>query len=221
MTAATPPAVDELRSGLVSWRQNAKRGCELAEPLDPARDRVVGDPGATVDVIEYVGYGSASGARADRSMRAGLRQLLSAGRICFAWRHFPLVDVYPHAWTTACAVEAADQQGRFWDVHETLSEALAERWVRRPTATDILALTRELGLDSERLRRDMELPEIGERLRRDFEAGVRSGVNGSPTFYVAGIRQIVDDPGQLVARIERALAGDWAALWPPPSRPQR
>jgi hypothetical protein len=65
----------------------------------------------------------------------------------------------------------------------------------------------------------MELPEVAERILHDFESGVRSGVNASPTFYVAGIRQIVEDADQLLGRIERALAGDRAALWPLRAQP--
>jgi predicted DsbA family dithiol-disulfide isomerase len=219
MSAVGEPAVAELRGALTAWRAEAKRGCELAEPLDPARDRLVGDPGATLDVVEYLGYGSAQGARADRMLRAGLRELLRAGRISFAWRHFPLLDAYPHAWPAACAVEAAERQGGFWDLHEALSRALAERWAAAPAIAGIIALAREIGLDVGRLQRDMETPEVAERIRRDFHSGVRSGVNGTPTFYVAGIRQIVDTPHALAARIEQALAGDRAALWPPRREP--
>ncbi len=215
MSASADPAVEELRAALGAWRREAKHGCELADPLDPARDRLAGDPGATVDVVEFLGYGSAHGAHADRTLRAGLRDLLRAGRICFAWRHFPLLDAYPHAWPAACAVEAAAHQGSFWELHEALSEALAERWSKPPGQADILDLARGLGLDVGQLVRDMEAPAVAERIRRDLQSGMRSGVNGTPTFYVAGIRQIVDAPRTLAARIERALAGDRAALWPP------
>lgn len=217
MTAVGQPGPEQLRTDLSAWRTGAKHGCELADRLDPSRDRLVGDPGASIDVVEYLGYGSAQGAQADRVLRAELRTLLTAGRICFAWRHFPLLDAHPHAWTAACAVEAAERQGGYWELHETLSQALAERRFGTPRAPDVVALARELGLDPGQLTRDMKLPDVAQRILRDFRSGVRSGVNGSPTFYVAGIRQVVDDPRPFVARIERSLEGDRAALWPPRS----
>jgi predicted DsbA family dithiol-disulfide isomerase len=221
VTAVADASAEPLREALGAWRRGAKPGCELAVALDPARDRLVGDPGATIDVIEYLGYGSAAGARADRAARAALRPLLTSGRICFAWRHFPLIDAHPHAFTAARAVEAAERQGGFWALHEALSQALAERWPGPPSQREIVELARGRGLDPVALGREMADPEIAERIVSDFEGGARSGVNGSPTFYVAGIRQIFADPGPLVARIERALDGDWDALWPPRSAPPR
>jgi ketosteroid isomerase-like protein len=53
------------------------------------------------------------------------------------------------------------------------------------------------------------------RIFRDLDSGLRSGVNGTPTFYVQGIRQDIDEPGELHAKLESALTGDLAALWPP------
>jgi predicted DsbA family dithiol-disulfide isomerase len=208
-----PP--EELSSALSAWRLEAKRGCLLAAPFDPARDRLVGDAGATTDVVEYLGHGSISAARADREIRAALRELLDRGRICFAWRHFPMIDAHPEAWPSACAVEAAGRQGAFWELHETLLEAWSEAGRHPAEPPEILVVARELGLDVERLVRDMELPEVAERIVEDFGSGVRSGVNGTPTFFVAGVRQIVDGPRALVARIEAALAGNRDALWPP------
>lgn len=207
--------VEQLRHGLLDWRTNPRRGCSLSEPLDPARDHIVGDPGSAIGVVEYACHGSPAGSREDRALRAPLRTMLEQGRICFALRHFPMIDGYAHAWEAACAVEAADLQGAFWELHEAIGEAVAQLGSEPVGPGTIVSIARELGLDIERLQRDMDLPAIGDRVLHDFRGGVRSGVNGAPTFYVAGIRQIIERPEELVGRLERALAGDLAALWPP------
>jgi protein-disulfide isomerase len=203
---------ERLARALLIWRGSPKRGFELAEPLDPSRDRIVGDPAAPIAVVEYACYGSPAGAREDRALRAPLREMLLERKICFAVRHFPLTDGSSHAWMAACAVEAADHQDRFWDLHEAISQALAQMRSNRLELSVILTLARDLGLDTDRLERDMKRPETGERILRDFESGVRSGVNGVPSFYVAGIRQIIERPEELVARLGRALSGDRVAL---------
>jgi protein-disulfide isomerase len=209
------PGVDQMRHVLEAWRVSPMMGCELVVPLDPLRDHIVGNPAAPIGVLEYGCYGSPSGCREDRAFRAPLRGVLEQGRSCFALRHFPLIDANPHAWLASCAAEAAACQGRFWDLHEAISEALAQSSSTGIELSTIIALARELGLDADRLLRDMEAPATAERILGDFHGGVKSGVNGTPTFYVAGIRQVVDTPEQLLARLERALAGDLAALWPP------
>ena len=213
------PQVEQMLQSLADWRTSSSLGCELAERLDPSRDHIVGNPAARIAVVEYDCYGSSSDARDDRAFRAELRGVLEQGRVCFARRHFPLIDAHPEAWLAACAVEAADYQGRFWDLHEAMSQALAQTSSRRLEPRLILALARDLGLSVDRLIDDIVRPAIADRIMGEFRGGVRSGVNGTPTFYVAGIRQLVDTPEQLIRRLERALGGDLTALWPPITQP--
>jgi protein-disulfide isomerase len=101
----------------------------------------------------------------------------------FVYRHFPLTNVHPHAEPAADSAEASGAQQRFWAMHDTLFEhqdALE--------AEDLLAYAQTIGLDVLRFVRELADGKHRPRVREDFLSGVRSGVNGTPTFYVNGVR---------------------------------
>ena len=106
-------------------------------------------------------------------------------RLAFVYRHFPLVQVHPYAQIAAEAAEAAGAQGRFWEMHGTLFENQADL---RPES--LLQYAQALGLDMERFSDDLEQHRHRSKVRRDFMEGVRSGVNGTPTFFVNGERYV-------------------------------
>jgi protein-disulfide isomerase len=104
----------------------------------------------------------------------------------FVFRHFPLKEVHPHAFHAAEATEAAAAQGgdaAFWAMHDTLFEhqhALED--------ADLVRYAEAIGLDAGRFARDLEAGTYARRVRDDFRSGVRSGVNGTPTFFISGQR---------------------------------
>jgi protein-disulfide isomerase len=103
--------------------------------------------------------------------------------LLFVFRHFPLTQVHPHAEMAAMAAEAAGVQGRFWEMHDALFEnqrALADE--------DILRYAEALELDLGRFEEEMRTRRHFPRIREDFMSGVRSGVNGTPTFFINGAR---------------------------------
>ena len=101
----------------------------------------------------------------------------------FAFRHFPLTDIHPHALAAATAAEAASRQGRFWEMHELLfhrQKALEDDDLRRYAA--------ELGLDLARFEDDRSDAAVLERIRRDVDSGLASGeVRGTPTLFIDGV----------------------------------
>jgi protein-disulfide isomerase len=104
-------------------------------------------------------------------------------RLQFAYRHFPLTQIHPHAARAAEAAEAAGVQGRFWEMHAVLFEnqhALED--------TDLLRYADRLDLDVARFARELAENVWEPRVREDFLSGVRAGVNGTPTFFVNGLR---------------------------------
>jgi protein-disulfide isomerase/ketosteroid isomerase-like protein len=205
----------EVRKTLHDWRHHMANGSELAEPVDSAQDHVRGTPSAPVIVVEYGCLGSLSESVDDLALRDMLRRLLDEGRICLVFRHFPVVDAYPGAWLGAQAVEAADRQDRFWEMRDALTDSLTMPGAKELDRSAVRAAAGRLKLDIDRLAADMEHGSTAAKILRDLYGGVRSGVNGAPTFYVQGIRQDVDGPDELLERIDAALAGDLAALWPP------
>jgi protein-disulfide isomerase len=110
-----------------------------------------------------------------------LRQL--GDDLRFAFRHFPLTRVHPHAERAAEAAEAAGAQGRFWQMHDTLftnQHALEDE--------DLVMYADALQLDVPRFVRELQMGVHVPRVREDFLSGVRSGVNGTPTFFINGRR---------------------------------
>ena len=125
--------------------------------------------------------------------------------ILFAFRHFPLSEIHPHAALAAEAAEAAGAQGRFWEMHDLLfanQQAL--------TAPDLLRYAGSIGLDLARFAADLEEHRYARVVREHFASGLRSGVNGTPTFFVNGLRHDgAYDLRSLLAAV--ALAGAAAA----------
>ena len=122
------------------------------------------------------------------------------GHLRFAFRHFPLTGIHPHALAAAAAAEAAELQGRFWDMHELLfhrQKALED--------TDLRRYAVQLGLDVSAFDRDRASGVVTERIRRDVTSGLASGqVQGTPTLFIDGaVHRGGYDPPTLLA----ALAG--------------
>lgn len=95
------------------------------------------------------------------------------------FRHFPLSNAHPHAFAAAVAAEAAGRQQQFWPMHHILFENQQQLsdWAFH-------AFAKTLGLDMERFKRDVHDSTLQDKVEADFESGVRSGVNGTPTFFL-------------------------------------
>jgi protein-disulfide isomerase len=161
-----------------------------------ARDHILGSVTAPVTVVEYGDYECPYCGQAHHVVKQ-LRQLLGR-RLCFVFRHFPLTRVHPHAQQAA---EAAGAQGKFWEMHSMLFEhqhALA--------ADDLVRYAAALGLDLSRFSSELIGHVHATRVREDFMSGVRSGVNGTPTFFINGVRHDgTFDLDTLVNAIEVAI----------------
>ena len=145
------------------------------------RDHVRGPITAPLTLLEYGDYECPYCAAA----HPAVKQVQSAlgDQLAFAYRHFPLSTIHPHAFGAAEAAEAAGAQGRFWEMHDLL---FANQ--DRLAFDDLLVYAQLLDLDLQRFAMDLERHTYSPRVREDFMTGVRSGVNGTPTFFVNGIR---------------------------------
>jgi protein-disulfide isomerase len=122
-------------------------------------------------------------------------------RLLFAFRHFPLTTIHPHAEAAAEAAEAAGAQQRFWEMHDTLF-ANQPRFQPR----QLLTYAEELGLDVNSFSKDLTERAFAEKIANDFMGGVRSGVNGTPTFFINGVRHDASyDAASLLAALDRSL----------------
>ena len=161
---------------------------KLAVPINEERDHVRGPRAAPVTLVEYGDYecqycGRGHYVVKDLERRAG-------NLMRFVFRNFPLTTLHPHAERAAEAAEAAGAQGKFWEMHDLLFEnqqALEDE--------DLMEYAALVGLDIPRFVREMREGRYLSRIREDFLSGARSGVNGTPTFFINGVRH--DGPWDL------------------------
>jgi protein-disulfide isomerase len=97
------------------------------------------------------------------------------------FRHFPVRSSHPRAWPAACAAEAADRQGRFWEMHDLLFSDPG-----RLEDPHLWRRAERLGLDLDRFEADRRSEAVRDRVRGDFRSGVRAGVVTTPTVFTAG-----------------------------------
>ena len=153
----------------------------LSDPVDTERDHVQGAPSAPITLIQYGDYECPYTRMSRHSVHALQQELGDTLR--FVFRHFPLAEIHPHARAASAAAEAAAAQGQFWTMHEYLFEHQ-----KALTDADLRHYAAELGLDLERFERDRQSREVSERIDRDLASGERSGVEGTPTFFINGRR---------------------------------
>ena len=144
-------------------------------------DHVAGPRSAPVILVEYGDYECPYCGRAFGEVKQLQRAL--GDRLCFVFRNFPITQLHPHAMAAAEAAESAGAQGRFWEMHDLLY--VHQQALDTPS---LLLYARELELDLRGFERDLVAHTFAERIRHDFMTGVRSGVNGTPTFFINGER---------------------------------
>jgi protein-disulfide isomerase len=147
-----------------------------------ARDHAQGPAAAGVVLVEYGDYQCPYCGAAYPVIKRVQKELASDLR--FVFRNFPLTNAHPYAEWAAEVAEAAAAQGKFWEVHDYLYEHQAA------LGDDAFfgRFQKQFGLDELRLRREVAEHVHLSRIREDFTSGVRSGVNGTPTFYIDGVR---------------------------------
>ncbi|HLY60019.1 MAG TPA: thioredoxin domain-containing protein [Terriglobia bacterium] len=162
-------------------------------------DHTQGDAQAGCTLVEYGDYECPHCGHAYPIVKR--LQKVFGKRLRFVFRNFPLNEMHPHAESAAESAEFAGAHGKFWEMHDLLFE-------NQERLGDALfqELAKILKLNQADLREALEKREYIARVRADFTGGVRSGVNGTPTFFINGQRH--DGPFEfedLVGAIERAL----------------
>ena len=153
---------------------------KLTPPVSKS-DHVLGNPDAMIELVEFGDY---------QCPHCGLAhpvvkniQKTFGKKLKFVFRHFPLSNVHEYALYSALAAEAADKQHRFWEMHDMIFE-------HQPQLSQyaLLDFAIELGLNIPLFRMDLQDPLLAEKVELDFESGVRSGVNGTPSFFIIGYK---------------------------------
>jgi protein-disulfide isomerase len=169
------------------------------------KDHIQGDPYADIILVEYGDYECPHCGRAYPIVKQLQEEFGES--LCFVYRNFPLREVHPNAESAAETAEFAGSKGKFWEMHDVLYENQDRLGVLLYTE-----LARVLMLDPSELRKSLDTHEFAPRVREDFMGGVRSGVNGTPTFYLNGRRYDAPwDFDDLAAHIQGLLLRGRAA----------
>jgi protein-disulfide isomerase len=154
---------------------------KLTLPVSNDRDHIQGRTSAPVTLIEYGDYECPYCGQAYPIIKEVQKQL--GNKLRFVFRNFPLTEIHPHAEHAAEAAEAAAVQNRFWEMHDYIYEhqqALDDKHLGK--------YADNLGLNLAKFNNEMSSHVHAGRIREDFLSGIHSGVNGTPTFYINGIR---------------------------------
>ena len=177
----------------------------LTMPVSLARDHIRGPIDAPVTLLEYGDYECPFCGAAHAVVNTILAQVGDAVR--FVFRHFPMTTVHPHAELAAEAAEAAASQQRFWDMHDCFTLTSNSSTDRRcwPTRPPLLSISTATARKSPGIC-------ICRRSVRTSSSGVRSGVNGTPTFFINGVRHDGGwDYNALIMALQRAAVVSAAA----------
>jgi protein-disulfide isomerase len=177
------------------------------------RDHSIGPPNAPVTLVEYGDFECPHCARAHPIVKALRSQLKD--RMRFVFRHFPLATIHPHAehaHEAAESVAAHAGPDAFWAMHHLI-------YVHQQDSPDALddahlaAYAEDAGADPDQVRRDLEADAFLLRVRADFLSGMRSGVNGTPTFFINELRWDGNwtNPAEFLSALEEAAAATAAS----------
>lgn len=115
-------------------------------------------------------------------------------KILFAYRNFPLSSVHVNAEGAAWAAGAAGKQGKFWEMHDMIFEN-QNNWSELPVSKAkeaFIAYAKTLKLNIDQFNKDFESSEVRNKVKDDYNGGVRSGVNATPTFFING--RVIQNP---------------------------
>ncbi len=161
------------------------------------RDHIIGAPDARVTVVKYGDYESPDSCRMHVVIEKAVRGMLD--RVRLVYRHFPLVNVHPHALRAAEAAEAAAAQGKFWEMNNLLylnPENLEDKELRK--------YAKRIGLDLEKFDHEMGRDVYALQILRDRDVSLIHGITGAPTFFVNDV--LCPATGMELVEVVKALA---------------
>ena len=155
-------------------------GAQLSIPVGP-EDHSRGPLSAKLTIVEYGDYQCPYCGQAYSIMEKLLTTFNDSMRLVF--RNLPLVDVHPHAEAAAEVAEAVGRQGKFWEIHDTLFENQSDL-----STAALMRYITDVGADVQTVTKDIADGGPRQRVQADLESAIRSGANGTPTFFVNGVR---------------------------------
>jgi protein-disulfide isomerase len=153
---------------------------QLKPPVN-SKDHIMGKNTAPLELVEYGDYQCPHCGHAYPIIKNVQRRL--GDNLKFVFRNFPLSESHPDAFNAAVAAEASGLQRKFWEMHDIIFENQQElNW------ENLFLYAKTIGLDLERFKSDIQINTLTTKVEQDFESGVRSGVNGTPSFFINGVK---------------------------------
>jgi protein-disulfide isomerase len=156
----------------------------MARSLQPPvneKDHVQGPAHARVELVEYGDYQCPHCGAAYPVIKRIQNKM--GKHLKFVFRNFPLSEAHPQAFPAAVAAEAADRQNAFWEMHDIIFEN--QELLSRLPFTDF---ARTIGLDLAKFEEALQDQELADKVEADFASGIRSGVSGTPGFFINRIK---------------------------------
>ena len=161
-----------------------------------SRDHQSGDPAARIVIVEYGDYQCPHCGIAHPFVKKLLKKFDRDLR--FIFRNFPLQEIHPVAMPAAQAAEAAGKRSKFWEMHDAIFDHQDE------LSHDLLfRFAKDFRLDLPQFLKDFKSKEVFEKVEQDFDSGIKSGVNGTPTFFLNGER--INDYDESYESLEKAI----------------
>jgi protein-disulfide isomerase len=145
------------------------------------RDHRKGPESAPILLVEYGDFQCPHCAAAFGTVKTIQTEL--GDQLCFVYRHFPLIEVHPYAEPAAEAAEAASAQRKFWEMHDEIYKHSPDL-----DENQLSLYARQLGLESGWFNEQLSSGRHAGRVEEDMRSGLRSGVKGTPTFFINGSR---------------------------------
>jgi protein-disulfide isomerase len=155
---------------------------QLKPPVNK-KDHIQGNITAPIELLEYGDYQCPHCGRAYPIIKNVQRRF--GDDLKFVFRNFPLSEMHPDALNAALAAEAAGLQNKFWEMHDIIYENQQDLGLE-----SLFSYAKTIGLDLQRFENDFQKEALRTKVEDDFESGVRSGVNGTPTFFINGKKYV-------------------------------
>lgn len=153
----------------------------LLKPPVNSTDHIRGNSNAPLELVEYGDFECSDCGHAYPIIKT-IQQTLGDD-LKFVFRNFPLTQIHPHAVNAAVAAEAAALQNKFWEMHDMILQNQ-----KHLESEDLLVYAIKIGLDPNQFENDMQNNALRAKVEADFESGVRSGVNRTPSFFINGVK---------------------------------
>jgi protein-disulfide isomerase len=172
-------------------------------------DHTIGNASSSLVLVEYSDFQCP----ACKAYSPIVKELVATYKdeMLFVYRHFPLYQIHLNARITAQATEAANNQGKFWEMHDILFANQAEWSSKSPSNIEVVLAqyAGQIGLDVEKFKADLNSVVAKDRVAADLASGMKAQVGGTPTFFLNGRmldHEEISTDQKFKALIDKALA---------------